>query len=411
MPSGASPQEAGGGDHVHQFLGDLLLILVVHQLVAGQLFRQETVVGSVAVQGPDHVVAIAPGVGADLVFVDDSFRIAVPGQVEPVLGPALPVGGRVQEPVQEPLVGPRLPVLQVVQDFLRRGGHPRQVEIGPAQQHQWLALGREAQTLGLQLRQQKEVDGIAGPLRMEDLGQSRPPGGAKGPEILVFGCQKGFRHGFRLRRVDPGPGQNPLPEDFHLSRCRRPNLVQGRHLLGDDPGKDQTPSRVAGDERRPRFAAAEPAGAGPQIQSRLLLGLSVTVDAVHLEDGQHVLLGVEHPGGVRGLSVDPEPDGPDLFLGQVDVPRRHGARDQLGDQQAPVGGSRHQGGARLPPGQHGLESVQVEFPLGRGAAVALQTALLEDGKDVFLEIGVTGHGGLEADAEDQAGQERHTEGA
>ena len=74
------------------------------QLVAGDLFLDEAVVGLVGVEGLDDVVAIAPGVGARLVGLE-AVGLGVAGEVEPVAAPALAVVRRGEQAVDELLEG------------------------------------------------------------------------------------------------------------------------------------------------------------------------------------------------------------------------------------------------------------------------------------------------------------------
>lgn len=65
------------------------------ELVAGELFGDETVVGRVGVERVDHPVAIAPGLGAMRVGLV-AVGLGVPHQVEPMASPALAVARRGQ---------------------------------------------------------------------------------------------------------------------------------------------------------------------------------------------------------------------------------------------------------------------------------------------------------------------------
>ena len=72
--------------------------------VAGDLLADEPAVGKVAVEGPDHVVAIRPGVVAALVLVV-AVRIAVMGHVEPVPAPSLAVMRAGEQTVDQGFIG------------------------------------------------------------------------------------------------------------------------------------------------------------------------------------------------------------------------------------------------------------------------------------------------------------------
>ena len=58
--------------------------------VAGQLFFDEAGVGLVVIEGADDVIAVGPGVGAELVLIV-AMGIAVVDHVEPVAAPAFAI--------------------------------------------------------------------------------------------------------------------------------------------------------------------------------------------------------------------------------------------------------------------------------------------------------------------------------
>ena len=76
---GVQPKEAGGDQGVG---------VVRLQFVAGQLLAQEAIVGQIVVEGADDVIAVAIGVGPQLVELE-ALRLGVAHHVEPVLRPAL----------------------------------------------------------------------------------------------------------------------------------------------------------------------------------------------------------------------------------------------------------------------------------------------------------------------------------
>ena len=84
----AQRQEARRGDApiADRFVGG------GHQ-IARDLLAHELIVGFVPVQGVDHPVPIAPGVGEGFVLVQP-VRVGVAGHVEPVASPPLAVAGR-----------------------------------------------------------------------------------------------------------------------------------------------------------------------------------------------------------------------------------------------------------------------------------------------------------------------------
>ena len=150
------PKKPGGRQPVDQLRGHLFLA-VVGQLVSGDLLHQKLRVGLVPVEGPDHVVAVAPGVGPEAVMGSEAFRVGIAGQVQPVTPPALSVVAGVQQPLDHVLVGIGTLILQVGFDFGGGGRHSHQVQVGPPQQLQPRGRRRVAQPPGLQPGQQEGI--------------------------------------------------------------------------------------------------------------------------------------------------------------------------------------------------------------------------------------------------------------
>ena len=131
-------QKACRGQPVDQFLRHFL-IAVVAQFVAGDLLHQKPVIRLVTVERPDHIVAITPRERTRVVVVPETFRIAMPGEVQPVPRPPLAISGRVQQPIDEPLIRVGTQVRQVFLDFLLCRRHPDQIQVRSA--HELHALG------------------------------------------------------------------------------------------------------------------------------------------------------------------------------------------------------------------------------------------------------------------------------
>ena len=104
---------------------------VIEQFIAGDLFGQESIVRLVLVERSDHVVAVAIGMGPDVVGRNGAFRIGVAHGVEPVASPAFAIVGRIQQAIDHPLVGVRPGVGQISLGFLGRRGKSNQVYVGP----------------------------------------------------------------------------------------------------------------------------------------------------------------------------------------------------------------------------------------------------------------------------------------
>jgi len=63
------------------------------QLVAGELFLNETIPRLVRIQRADHVIAIMPGVRAQGVRFGETVGIGIARDIEPVPRPAFPIRG------------------------------------------------------------------------------------------------------------------------------------------------------------------------------------------------------------------------------------------------------------------------------------------------------------------------------
>ena len=93
----AEPIEAGSGDRFGVSVGEF---------VAGELFAEEAVVGLVGIEGADHVIAVAPGVGFGIVaFV--TVALGEAHEVEPVAAPLLAVSRGFEQTVDDGFKGAR----------------------------------------------------------------------------------------------------------------------------------------------------------------------------------------------------------------------------------------------------------------------------------------------------------------
>ena len=120
-------QEAGGR---HQF-GVLCGRRLSGQNVAGDLLAQELIVGLVAVEGVDDVIAIEIRFGHRIVG-RLAGGVGVTDHVKPVPAPALTVMRRGQQPIHHLRKSIRRTVGQIGVDFLRLRRQADQVESGPA---------------------------------------------------------------------------------------------------------------------------------------------------------------------------------------------------------------------------------------------------------------------------------------
>ena len=93
----------------------------VGEEVAGDLFDRELVKRHVGVEGINDPLAVAPGVGPDLVFFI-AIGVGVAGEVEPLAGPFFAVVGGVEVSFDESFVGVGPEVGEEVCDLLGRRG-------------------------------------------------------------------------------------------------------------------------------------------------------------------------------------------------------------------------------------------------------------------------------------------------
>ncbi len=102
-------------------------------LVAGQLFADELVIGLVVVEATDDVIAIAPGAGPRTVVLEP-FRLGEADDVEPVAAPAFAVVRTDQQLIDELFVSTRVRRGDERGDLLRRRRQAGQVERETADQ-------------------------------------------------------------------------------------------------------------------------------------------------------------------------------------------------------------------------------------------------------------------------------------
>ena len=105
----------------------------LEELVPGQLFLHEQIVGLVGIEGIDDVVPVAPGVVVlRIAFV--TVGVGVTGQVQPVAPPALPVARIGQQTVDQGFIGVGGGIVGKGLHLVRLGRHPQQVEEQPSDQ-------------------------------------------------------------------------------------------------------------------------------------------------------------------------------------------------------------------------------------------------------------------------------------
>ena len=202
------------------------------QPVARDLFLDETRERLVRVQRPDHVVAVGPGVGPELVLIV-TVRVAVVHDVEPVPRPTFTVAGRGEQPVHEPRVGVGRAVAGEGVQLLRRRRQTGEVEIQPPAQRAGVGPGSGPEADGAEFGADKGVDrvrGAGGRRRFRNRFQ-RPP-------------VEGITHGGARGGGPVGPRVDPRLDERNL--LRRERVALGRHLHVVDLARDEFHQRTGG---------------------------------------------------------------------------------------------------------------------------------------------------------------------
>jgi hypothetical protein len=106
--------------------GDAGRVAGAGEHVPGELLEGEAVEGQVVVVGADHPVAVRPHRARTVLLVP--VRVGVAGEVEPATGPALPVVGRGEQPVDVLLIGVRRGVAQEGVGLLGRRRQAGEIE-------------------------------------------------------------------------------------------------------------------------------------------------------------------------------------------------------------------------------------------------------------------------------------------
>ena len=175
------------------------LVPVVAVGVAGDLFLDEPVVGSILVESPDHVVPVSPQVGAGIVG-RLSPGVGVAHQVQPVPAPADAVFGTGEQAFDLPAIGLGGRVPQKALGFLRSGRQADQAEIEAPQAGPVGGGRRRNHPLLFQPGQDEGVHAVFDPGPVAHFGQRRLSQGRPGPgERGLLGPSAGSRR----QLVDP----------------------------------------------------------------------------------------------------------------------------------------------------------------------------------------------------------------
>ena len=137
--------------------GDHCVGIVGRQDVAGDLLAEKLVVGLVGVERLDHIVAIPPGIGAELITLE-AVGVGVVGDVEPVAGPAFAVVGRSEQAIDELFIGIGRFVGDKRGHFLGRGRQAEEVERQPADERAAIGLRGRHQLHFSELELDEPVD-------------------------------------------------------------------------------------------------------------------------------------------------------------------------------------------------------------------------------------------------------------
>ena len=137
--------EANLGIAAQKARGDQAVIGHCGQFVARDLLAQHGAVGFVLVEGADHVIAVAPGVGA-VEIVLKAVGIGVAGHVKPVPPPALAIVGRGEQPLDQFVPGSGRGVVQKLCGFGWCGRQADQVCISAPQQSDAVCFGGALQS-------------------------------------------------------------------------------------------------------------------------------------------------------------------------------------------------------------------------------------------------------------------------
>ena len=257
------------------------------QLVPGQLFLDEPVVGLVRVVSLDDVVAVAPG-GRTEVVDAEAVAVRVAHEVEPGAGLPFAEGGGGEQAVDEFLVGQRVRVGDEGVDLGRRRRQARDIEGDAANQGRPLGGRRRGESRLAQACGDEAVDRVGG-------GAGRrlgPPDRLVGPPgSLLRADRAGEVLGVAFRRGAAGrPGRaRPDPVRQHLDLRRGQAFALRRHhdlrVGGPDVPQEEAFLRVAGDERRAAVPAGGQAGEGIHDQTALVLPrrVAVALEATLLE--------------------------------------------------------------------------------------------------------------------------------
>ena len=230
--------------------------------VAGDLVAEKLVVGEIAVEGVDAVVAVAPG-DRDGIVGRFAGGVGVADDVEPMPGPLLAVGRRSEEPLDDRIEGARRRIGDEGLDLRRRRRQTGEIERRPADERAPIGAGKGHDRCLLLAGADEAVDrrlapGFIGHGRKWRISHRR-----KRP--VPFDLERRSRCGPQCVGADPALkgrylfGAEGLVE---LGGHRRDVVVAGDRLdeeaFGRIPRHDRRPGITAADEGRARIDAQPP---------------------------------------------------------------------------------------------------------------------------------------------------------
>ena len=265
--------------------GDQGVGVVRVQGVAGELQPRELVVGEVLVEGVDDPVAVAPGVGAELVPLE-ALALAVTGDVEPVARPAFAEVLRRKELLDGGCVRGIGSVLFEPCDVVEFGREADEVEGDASQQGARVGGGGGGETGCLQSGGDESVDFVSRPL----LQSGRCEFGGRGADdrLQAPPVVAGARFGRVAERVDAfraprRTGGDPVSQSFPFVIWQR---FVGGHLIGGDALPEEAVVDVARRQGRPAVAAGQRRFAVGEVESGFRFGSGMAGQAARGEQGR-----------------------------------------------------------------------------------------------------------------------------
>ena len=175
--------------------------------VACELLTDKAIVGLVAVEGVDDVVAVTVHFRDRAVSVV-SRSVGVAREVEPVASPSLAMARRCKEPLDEARIGVRRGIFDEGLNRLGRRRQSHKIEVDAADESVPVGIACGAKSLLLALRDQEAIDEIRRPV-VYPTWRRHVPYGLKGPVLARDVWRTGAE---RRARRDEKPDGQPRPD-------------------------------------------------------------------------------------------------------------------------------------------------------------------------------------------------------